>query len=128
MRRFRAPLRVSPRLLRLRRSGLGPVDRCGNRWTCFSYSSANRCSDLLAVVCALYEVISSQKHLLVEFFSSWRECAFLSSFRFLRFIGNTASGFTPYERSPLSACFFLRLLRLRVLSVRLGGWGGGGFR
>ena len=118
MHRFSAPLWVSLRLRKLRRSGVGLVDSCGNRWFCFSYSSANRCSDFLAVVFTLYEVLSSQKHLLVEFFSSWKECAPLSSFRFLRFVGNTASGFTPRERSSLSVALFLRLLRLRVLSVR----------
>ena len=125
MRRFRAPLRVSLRLLRLRRSGIGPVDCCGNRWTCFSYSSANCCSDFLAVVCALYEVISSQKHL-VELFSSWRECASLSSFHFLHFVGNTASGFNLHEWSPLRVSLFLRPLQLCVPSVRWVGVGVGG--
>ena len=57
-----------PSLRRLRRSAVGPVDLCGNRCTWFPYSSANRRSDFLVVVCALYGGVSSQKHLLIEFF------------------------------------------------------------
>ena len=112
-------------LSRLPRSGIDPVDLCGNRCIWFPYSSASCCSNVLAVVCDLYKVVSRQKHVLIEFFNSWRGCPSLSSSRFLHLVGNTASGFTPQEQSPLSVALFLWLLQLRVLSVRWGGGGGG---
>ena len=75
------------------------------------------------MVCTLYEGVSSQKHLLTEFFNSWRVCASLLSSLFLRLAGNTASGFTHQERSRLSVDLFIWLLQLRVLSIG-GGVGG----
>ena len=68
----------------------------------------------------LFILFSSPKHL-VDYISSCREFASLSSWRILRYVGNTAAGYTPRERTPMGVALFLQLFRLRVLSVSWGG-------
>ena len=86
----------------------------------------------LAVVFTFYEfffffiiIFSSQKHLLVDFSAPGESALLYQGCIFLQVVGNTALGFTPRERSPLSVTRVLRLLWLRVLSVL---WGRGGVK